>query len=73
MKHAGRTIEDFVDFTDLAPTILDVAGIAWNESGMQPITGKSLRPIIESDKSGQVVAARDHVLIGEGTYRCWST
>lgn len=65
MKHTGRTIDDFVDFTDLAPTILDMAGIAAKESGMQPITGKSLREIISSDKSGQVVAARDHVLIGK--------
>lgn len=65
MKRAGRAIDDFVDFTDLAPTILDVAGIAWNESGMQPITGKSLRGIIESDRSGQVIATRDHVLIGK--------
>lgn len=65
LKHTGRTVDDFVDFTDLAPTMLDVAGIDWKDSGMQPITGKSLRDIIESDKSGQVIAARDHVLIGK--------
>jgi arylsulfatase A-like enzyme len=65
MKVPGRVIEDFVDFTDVAPTILDLAGIAQPESGMMPITGKSLRPIIESDKAGQVLAERDHVLIGK--------
>ena len=65
MQHPGRIIDDFVDFTDLAPTILDVAGLPWIESGMQPITGKSLREIISSDKSGQVIAARDHVLVGK--------
>jgi hypothetical protein len=58
-------IEDFVDFTDIAPTILDVAGITEQDSGMQPITGRSWRPIFESDKAGQVVAERDHVLIGK--------
>ena len=61
----GRAIEDFVDFTDIAATILDVAGIAEKESGMMPITGKSWRPIFESSKSGQVVPERDHVLIGK--------
>ncbi len=65
MKSTGRNIEDFVDFTDLAPTILDVAGIAHSESGMQPITGKSLREIIESEKNGQVTQWRDHVLVGK--------
>jgi arylsulfatase A-like enzyme len=61
----GRVIEDFVDFTDIAPTILDVAGIGHEDSGMLPITGRSWRPIFDSDKDGQVVAARDHVLIGK--------
>ncbi len=61
----GRIIEDFVDFTDVAPTILDLAGISISESHMQPITGKSLRPILESDRSGQIEPARDHVLIGK--------
>lgn len=65
VKHPGRRIADFVDFTDLAPTFLDVAGIAWKDSGMMPITGQSWRPILESPKAGQVIAARDHVLIGK--------
>jgi arylsulfatase A-like enzyme len=65
VKSPGRAIEDFVDFTDIAPTILDVAGITHEASGMQPITGKSWRPIFESDKSGHVIAERDHVLIGK--------
>ncbi|MDE0835501.1 MAG: sulfatase [Akkermansiaceae bacterium] len=62
---ADRVISDFVDFTDLAPTILDLAGISEPESGMAQISGKSLRPILESKSSGQVVAGRDHVLIGK--------
>jgi arylsulfatase A-like enzyme len=65
MRQAGRTIDDFVDFTDIAPTILDYATIEPAASGMQPITGRSWRPIIESDKSGRVEAARDHVLVGK--------
>jgi arylsulfatase A-like enzyme len=65
IKHPGRVVADFVDFTDIAPTILDVAGIAEQQSGMLPITGRSWRPIFASDRAGQVIAERDHVLIGK--------
>ena len=65
IKTPGRIIDDFVSFIDIAPTLLDVAGIPHDESGMMPITGKTWRPIFESEKSGRVVAERDHVLIGK--------
>jgi N-sulfoglucosamine sulfohydrolase len=65
LKNPGRVIEDFVDFTDIAPTILDYAGITEKDSGMMPITGKTWRPILESAKAGRVVPGRDHVLIGK--------
>jgi arylsulfatase A-like enzyme len=65
VQNPGREIEDFVDFTDIAPTILDYAGITLDESGMMPVTGKSWRPIFESTKAGRVVPERDHVLIGK--------
>lgn len=66
IKHPGRTVVDFVDFTDLAATFLDYAGISPTDSGMLPITGKSWRPILESDRSGErIVPERDHVLIGK--------
>jgi N-sulfoglucosamine sulfohydrolase len=65
MTKPSRIIDDFVDFTDIAPTILDYAGIDAGASGMMPITGTSLRPILESDQSGQVIATRDHVLVGK--------
>ncbi|MGE0607036.1 MAG: sulfatase [Pirellulales bacterium] len=62
---AGRTIDDFVDFTDIAATLLDVAGLAQEESGLAPLTGTSWRPILESHRAGRVEEARDHVLIGK--------
>ena len=65
VNEPGRVIEDFVDFTDIAATMLDVAGISEKESGMMPITGKSWRPIFHSEKAGQVIAERDHVLVGK--------
>lgn len=65
VNKAGRVIDDFVNFTDLAATILDYAGISEKDSGMMAITGKTWRPILESGKSGRVIAERDHTLIGK--------
>ncbi len=65
MRKPGRVIDDFVDFTDIAPTILDLAGIDETDSGMARITGKSWRPLLESEQSGRVEPWRDHVLIGK--------
>jgi arylsulfatase A-like enzyme len=65
LQQPGRTIADFVDFSDIAPTILDYAGIDVASSGMLPMTGNSLRPILESAQAGRVVPERDHVLIGK--------
>jgi N-sulfoglucosamine sulfohydrolase len=65
IRNPGRVIDDFVDFTDVAATFLDLAGLPWAASGMAPITGRSWREIFESTRSGRVVASRDHVLIGK--------
>ncbi|NLT70840.1 MAG: sulfatase [Verrucomicrobiaceae bacterium] len=61
----GRVVEDFVDFTDIAPTLLDLAGIDEADSGMAAITGKSWRGLLESDHSGRIEEWRDHVLVGK--------
>ncbi len=57
----NRMIDDFVSFTDFAPTFLEAAGV--------PIpadtTGQSLLPILTSSKSGQVDAARVFTMIGK--------
>lgn len=65
IKNPGRKIDDFVSFVDFAPTFLDAAGVAQNDSGMQPITGQTLKPIFESDKSGYTGLGREFVLIGK--------
>ena len=62
---AGRIVEDYVNFTDLAPTFLQVAGIADPAPTMQPVSGRSLFDIFESEKSGQINPDRDHVLVGK--------
>ncbi len=65
IQHPGRTIDDYVSFIDFAPTFIELAGLQWQETGMQPSPGRSLTDIFFSKKSGQVNPDRDHVLIGK--------
>jgi arylsulfatase A-like enzyme len=65
IKYPGRTVDDFVNFIDIAPTLLDAAQVTEKQSGMQPIQGKSLIDILKSSKSGSIDSTRDHVLIGK--------
>jgi N-sulfoglucosamine sulfohydrolase len=60
----GRVVEDHISFVDLAPTFLEVAGLPWERSGMAPAAGRSLTEIFRLDRSGQVIPARDFVLVG---------
>ena len=57
---AGRTVHDFVNLMDLAPTFLAAAGA----DRLPGMAGRSLLPVLESPASGQVDAARDHVVLG---------
>lgn len=57
----GRTVTDFVSLSDLAPTFLEIAGM----KPLEVMTGRSLLHVLESDKSGRVDPARDHVLTGK--------
>jgi arylsulfatase A-like enzyme len=61
----GRKVDDFVNFTDLAPTILEAAGLASDRITMQPITGRSIRPLLASDREGRIEPAREHTLVGK--------
>jgi uncharacterized sulfatase len=56
----GRVVNDFISFTDFAPTFLEAAGIAVPKN----MTGRSLIPILHSNKSGQVDPFRNHVVVG---------
>ncbi|MEZ5940179.1 MAG: sulfatase [Planctomycetaceae bacterium] len=60
----GRVIEDYVSFIDLAPTIIELAGLEWKETGLAPSPGRSLTDIFNSGDSGHINPARDHVLVG---------
>jgi uncharacterized sulfatase len=56
----GRVVDDFVNLMDLAPTWLEAAGI------QPPATmdGRSLLPLLKSEKSGLIDPTRDYVIVG---------
>ncbi len=57
---SGRRIDDLISFVDLAPTLLQAAGLA--APGM--MTGRSFWPLLTADQSGILDSSRDHVLFG---------
>lgn len=57
----GRRVEDFVSLCDLAPTFLQAAGVELPDA----MTGRSLLPLLNSEKSGRVDPERDSVLTGK--------
>ena len=56
----GRELTDFVNLMDLAPTCLDVASLEVPEV----MTGKSLLPLLQSSKGGQIDPERNFVITG---------
>jgi len=56
----GRVVDDFVLLPDLAPTFLAAAG----QELPDVMTGRNLIPVLNSEKSGQVDASRDAVIVG---------
>ncbi len=65
IQGSARVVDDFVNFTDLAPTFLQAASIDDPGPIMQPTSGRSLFDIFASPKSGVVNPSRDHVLVGK--------
>ena len=65
IRNAGRVVDDYISFIDFAPTLVELAGLRWSQTGMAPTSGRSLTDILFSDKSGRVQASRDHVLLGK--------
>jgi uncharacterized sulfatase len=56
----GRVVTDFVNLMDLAPTFCEAGGVTPPEV----MTGRSLVPVLDSDKDGRVDPKRDHVVTG---------
>jgi hypothetical protein len=65
LRQPVRVVDDYVSLIDLAPTIIELAGVKWAQTVMAAATGRSLTDILFSKKSGVISPARDHVLIGK--------
>lgn len=59
-QQAGRVVDDFTTLMDLAPTFLETGGVK-PPDGMN---GRSLVPVLKSDKSGLVDSSRTWVITG---------
>ena len=56
----GRTLDDFIGFTDFAPTFLEAAGL----KPPVDMTGRSFLDLLTSDKTGRIDPKRDKVFTG---------
>lgn len=56
---AGRTVDDFIGFHDIAPTLLEAAQV----DGDFGMSGKSFLNLITSKKNGRIDKKRDHMIL----------
>jgi arylsulfatase A-like enzyme len=57
----GRTVDDFINVRDFAPTFLEAAGL----KPPATVTGRSFVDVLKSNRSGTVDEARNVMLIGK--------
>jgi uncharacterized sulfatase len=57
-----RRVDDLVGFVDIAPTLLEMAGIKPDD--MLPISGRSLVNILQSEREGRVDETKKYVYMG---------
>ena len=57
-----RRVDDPISFVDIAPTILEMAGV--KPDGMLPISGRSFMNILKSKKEGIVDQSKKYVYMG---------
>ena len=62
IKNPGRIIDDYVSFSDFAPTLLDLAGIQSTEHDMKNFSGVSWKTIFNDI---QISKKRDYMIIGK--------
>jgi uncharacterized sulfatase len=61
MVKGGRTVEDFISLSDLAPTFLEAAGLRPTAA----MTARSFLDILQSSRSGRVDPKRGQVFVGK--------
>jgi N-sulfoglucosamine sulfohydrolase len=57
----GRVVTDFITFPDLAPTLMEIAGVP----SPPQMTGQSFVKQLLSSESGRIDPSRDHTLLGK--------
>lgn len=65
IRAPGRAVDDLVSFIDFAPTFIEVAGLAWEQTGMASTPGRSLTDVFAAERGDALDPPRDHVLIGK--------
>lgn len=63
IKEPGRVEDDYYSTIDIAPTILELAGISGEDKGMATITGHSMVDVMNNNKSPEI--DRGFVMIGK--------
>lgn len=61
IKQPGRSLNDFVSLTDLAPTFLQAAGVPLPDA----MTGQSLLELFDGDHAGHVDPSRQAIFFGK--------
>ena len=62
IANPGTKVNEYLSSIDLAPTILEACQVTEEESGMQPITGRSFLDILKGENTG---IDRNYVMIGK--------
>lgn len=57
----GRVVKDYINFPDVAPTFLELAGVEKHEQ----MTGESFADILLSEKSGKLKQSRNFAVLGK--------
>ena len=60
IAHPGTRRAEFVSFIDLAPTFLELLGVAPGAAGMAPLTGRSFTDLLRGEPQGE----RSFVILG---------
>lgn len=64
---SGRVVTDFVSLVDVAPTILEAAGLR----PLPEMTGRSFLDVLASGSAGRVDPDRDHVVLARERHTPW--
>ena len=63
----GRVATDFFSLVDIAPTVLEAAGLA----PLPEMTGRSILDLLTSEDQGRIEPGRDHVILARERHTPW--